>query len=204
MARDIEKGDASQPLANTATTSSSNTTGNNTRIRAKPDPILATCRCFSLVTVLASILCIVVNVISAVRSFRNVSDIFDGIFRCYAVGIAIFVIVAETEWSFIIKFWKVLEYWAGRGMLQIFVAVMTRAYPEVYGERHEVLLLRDIASYTLLSCGLIYVISGVLCIGFLKRARQNKAITTQQAIKDLEDLERRRAELEALLIVDNP
>lgn len=204
MANDIEKGETSQPLANTATTSSSNTTGNITKVRVKPDPVLATCRCFSLVTVLASVLCIVVNVISAIRSFRNVSDIFDGIFRCYAVVIAVFVIVAETEWSFIIKFWKVLEFWAGRGMLQIFVAVMTRAYPEINGERHDLLLLRDIASYALLACGVIYFVSGVLCIGFLKRARQNKAITTQQAIKDLEDLERRRAELEALLIVDNP
>ncbi|CAL5432522.1 unnamed protein product [Camellia sinensis] len=35
--------------------------------------------------------------------------IFDGIFRCYAVVIAMFVVVAETEWGFIIKFWKVLD-----------------------------------------------------------------------------------------------
>ncbi|KAI3525539.1 hypothetical protein L1887_04397 [Cichorium endivia] len=204
MARDIEEGQTSQPLGNTATTSSSNTTGNNAKVKAKPDPVLATCRCFSFVTIMASVLCIIVNVMSAIRSFKNVSDIFDGIFRCYAVIIAVFVIVAETEWSFITKFWKVLEYWAGRGMLQIFVAVMTRAYPDIYGERHEILLLRDIASYTLLTCGLIYVLSGVLCLGFLKRARQNKEVSSHQAIKDLQDLERRRAELEALLIVDTP
>ncbi|KAJ9538014.1 hypothetical protein OSB04_030747 [Centaurea solstitialis] len=208
MAKDIEQGETSQPLANTETTSSSNTTttagGYSIKVKAKPDPVLATCRCFSLITVVAAFLCIVVNVISAIRSFRDVSDIFDGIFRCYAVVIAVFVIVAETEWTFILKFWQVLEYWAGRGMLQIFVAVMTRAYPQIHGERHEVLLLRDIASYMLLACGFIYVVSGVLCIGFLKRARQKKAITTQQAVKDLEELERRRAELEALLLEHNP
>lgn len=39
------------------------------------------------------------------------------------------------------------------------VAVMTRAYPDIYGERHEMLLLRDIASYMLLACGFIYVLS---------------------------------------------
>ncbi|KAK9060310.1 hypothetical protein SSX86_021014 [Deinandra increscens subsp. villosa] len=199
MARDIEESDASQPLANTATTSSS-----NLAVRAKPDPVLATCRCFSFVTVVASVLCIVANVFSAIRSFTNGLDIFDGIFRCYAVVIAVFVVVAETEWSFIIKFSKVLEYWAGRGMLQIFVAVMTRAYPDTYGVRHEILVLQDIASYMLLACGLIYVVSGVLCLGFLKRARQNKEVSAQQAIKDLQELERRRAELEALLVVDTP
>ncbi|KAD2393168.1 hypothetical protein E3N88_40145 [Mikania micrantha] len=155
MARDIEEADISQPLADTATASSSNPI-----VRARPDPVLATCRCFSFVTVVASVLCIVANVFSAIRSFTNGRDIFDGIFRCYAVVIAVFVVVAETEWSFIIKFWKVvLEYWAGRGMLQIFVAVMTRAYPDTYGERHEVLLLQDIASYMLLACGFIYVVS---------------------------------------------
>ncbi|KAL8223870.1 hypothetical protein R6Q57_019345 [Mikania cordata] len=199
MARDIEEADISQPLADTATASSSNPI-----VRARPDPVLATCRCFSFVTVVASILCIVANVFSAIRSFTNGRDIFDGIFRCYAVVITVFVVVAETEWSFIIKFWKVLEYWAGRGMLQIFVAVMTRAYPDTYGERHEVLLLQDIASYMLLACGFIYVVSGVLCLGILKRARQNKEISTQQAIKDLQELERRRAELEALLVFDTP
>ncbi|KAL4591194.1 hypothetical protein LXL04_004147 [Taraxacum kok-saghyz] len=43
------------------------------------------------------------------------------------------------------------------------------------------------------------IIAGVLCLGFLKRARQNKEVSSQQAIKDLHGLERRRAELEALL-----
>jgi hypothetical protein len=33
--------------------------------------------------------------------------VFDGIFRCYAVIIAVIVVVAETEWGFIIKYWKV-------------------------------------------------------------------------------------------------
>ncbi|KAF8411365.1 hypothetical protein HHK36_003914 [Tetracentron sinense] len=172
------------------------------RLRSRADPFLVVCRCFSVVTSLTAILCISVNVLSAVRSFKNGSDIFDGVFRCYAVAIALFVVVAETEWGFIIKFWRILEYWACRGMLQIFVAVMTRAFPDDKGERKDLVLLQDIASYMLLSCGVIYVISGVLCIGFLKRARQHKEITRDQAVKDLEELELRREELEALLLAE--
>jgi len=173
------------------------------RVRKRPDPFLVVCKCFSVVTSLAAILCIAVNILSAVRSFKNGYDIFDGIFRCYAVAIAIFVVVAETEWGFVMKYLQVLEYWVGRGMLQIFVAVMTRAYPETAGQRRELILLQDIAGYLLLACGAVYIISGVLCIGFLKRARQKKEISAEQAIKDLEELERRKEELQALLIEES-
>nr|TKR90927.1 uncharacterized protein D5086_0000228550 [Populus alba] len=149
--------------------------------RPGPDPLLVICRCFSFVTSLTAILCVAVNVLSAVRSFKDGSDVFDGIFRCYAVVIAFIVVVAETEWGFVIKFWKILEYWAGRGMLQIFVAVMTRAFPDYSSNQKEL---------------------GILCIGFLKRSRQKKETTREQAVKDLEELERRREELEQLLIAE--
>lgn len=116
--------------------------------------------------------------------------------------IAFFVVVAETEWGFITKFWKVLEYWAARGMLQIFVAVMTRAFPDYSARQKNLILLQNIASYMLLACGVVYVVSGILCIGYLKRTRQHKEITREQALKDLEQLERRREELEQLLVVE--
>ncbi|KAH1087418.1 hypothetical protein AAZX31_07G167600 [Glycine max] len=189
-------GDVVEQNAAPSTTSSSST------IRNRTDPFLVACRCFSFLTSLAAILCIAVNFLSAVRSFKHASDIFDGIFRCYAVLVAAFVVLAETEWSFILKFSKVLEYWAARGMLQIFAAVMTRAFPDYIGDRRDLFLLQSIASYLLLGCGVVYVVSGILCIGFLKRARQKQEITREQATKDLEELERRREELEQLLLAD--
>ncbi|KAL9321359.1 hypothetical protein ACSQ67_013198 [Phaseolus vulgaris] len=160
-----------------------------TRLRTTPDSFLSLCRCFSFLVVLSSIFCIAVN-------------IFDGIFRCYAVFIACFVVLAETEWSFIIKFWKVVEYWVARGILQIFVAVMTRAFPDYSGERKVLIVLQSIACYMLLACGVIYVVSGILCFGFLKRSLQKQEISREQAAKDLEELERRREELEQLLITE--
>ncbi|XP_041011795.1 uncharacterized protein LOC121255501 isoform X2 [Juglans microcarpa x Juglans regia] len=160
----------------------------STTIRVRSDPFLLVCRGFSVITSLTAILCIVVNVLSAIRSFEDGSDIFDGIFRCYAVGIAFFVVLAETEWGFILKFSKVLEYWVGRGMLQIFVAVMTRAFPDYTGVRKELVLLQNISSYMLLACGVVYLVSGILCIGHLKRVRQQQEITRDQAVKDLEKL----------------
>ncbi|KAK5770477.1 hypothetical protein PVK06_046627 [Gossypium arboreum] len=195
MARNGDpQGDGGEPVLPRASSS--------TRLRSRSDPFLVVCRCFSVITSLTAILCIAVNVLSAFRSFKNGADVFDGIFRCYAVVIAFFVVLAETEWGFIIKFWKVLEYWAGRGMLQIFVAVMTRAFPDYTVKQQDLVLLQNIASYMLLACGVVYIFSGILCIGFLKRSRQQKEITREQAVQDLEELERRREELEQLLLAE--
>jgi len=142
-------------------------------------------------------------VLSAIQSFKNGEDVFDGILRCYAVLIALFVVVAETEWERIQKFWRILEFWVGRGMLQIFVAVMTRALSESSSTKTYLILLREIASYMLLACGVVYIIAGILCCGRLKRSRVNQALTREQAAKDLEELESRREELRALLLERN-
>lgn len=171
-----------------------------TKYRKLRDPFLVICRCFSAISIVSALLCVVVNVLSAIQSFKNGEDVFDGILRCYAVLIALFVVVAETEWERIQKFWRILEYWVGRGMLQVFVAVMTRALSEVTTEKTYIILLREIASYMLLSCGVIYIIAGILCCGRLKRSRLNKEVSREQAAKDLEELERRREELRALLL----
>ncbi|KAI4387165.1 hypothetical protein MLD38_005015 [Melastoma candidum] len=60
--------------------------------------------------------------------------------------------------------------------------------------------LLDVAAYLLLGCVVVYVIVGLLCFGFLKRKRQEKEISRERALRDLEDLERRREELEQFLV----
>ncbi|CAL5411058.1 unnamed protein product [Camellia sinensis] len=46
-------------------------------------------------------------------------------------------------------------------MNEVNVAVMTRTYPEDSGERKELILLQNIASYMLLACGAVYLISQI-------------------------------------------
>ncbi|KAL2936754.1 DNA ligase 1 [Bienertia sinuspersici] len=125
--------EANSPSNSNPSSPTQSNTNSNAPLRRRNAPFLIVCRCFSLITALSAILCIAVNILSAVRSFKHGSDVFDGIFRCYAVALAIIVVLAETEWSLIFKFWKVLEYWPGRSMLQIFVAVMTRAFSDFIG-----------------------------------------------------------------------
>ncbi|XP_027339142.1 uncharacterized protein LOC113852939 [Abrus precatorius] len=166
----------------------------------EPDPFLSLRRCFSFVTAFSAFLCVSINLYSAFLSFNRQSDVFYGIFRCYAVFIGGFVILAETDWDFIIKFSKVLENWVGRGMVQIFVAVMTRAIRDYCGEREEFVYLQSLACYMLFTCGVISVLLGIVDIGFLKSYRQTQEISREQATKDLEELERRREELQRLLV----
>ncbi|KAK4607508.1 hypothetical protein RGQ29_001379 [Quercus rubra] len=44
-------------------------------------------------------------------------------------------------------------------MLQIFVAVMARAFPDYYGVQMELILLENISSYMLMACGVVYLVS---------------------------------------------
>jgi len=171
---------------------------------AQQDTLLYICAILSIVTAVGGLLCLVVNLISLLRSidyhgFDYRVSIFVGVLHFFAVAFALVVVVAETEWGPILRFWKVLDYWVGRGLLQIFVASLTKVLARASGETKAEGLLHDVASWWLLACGIIYIVSGLLCLGTLKRNRLQKADWREQAEKDLEELHRRREELEAQL-----
>ncbi|KAG0566573.1 hypothetical protein KC19_7G073700 [Ceratodon purpureus] len=168
------------------------------------DPLLYVFRVLSIVTAVAALLCLVVNAISLFRSFdyRGFDyrvSVFVGILRCYTAIFAVLVILAETEWERLFRFWRLLEYWVGRGLLQILVAVLTRVLKRASGETSAEGLLHEIASWLLFGCGCVYVVAGLLCLGRIKRNRLKKQNWRVQAQKDLEELHRRRADLEGQL-----
>jgi len=168
------------------------------------DTLLYVCAVLSIVTAVGALLCMVVNLISLLRSFdyRGFDyrvSVFVGIVRVYTVAFAFLVTIAETEWEPIFKFWRVLEYWVGRGALQILVAAMTKVLARASGETRAESLLHEIASWWLFACGILYIVAGLLCIGNVKRSHMKQVNWRQQAQKDLEEVHRRRAELEKQL-----
>jgi len=171
---------------------------------AQTDTLLYICAVLSIVTAVGALLCLVVNLISLLRSFdyRGFDyrvSVFVGILRFYAVAFALLVVIAETEWQPIFRFWKVLEFWVGRGFLQVFVAALTKVLARASGETRAESLLHQIASWWLLGCGIVYIVAGLLCLGAVKRNHMQKANWREQAQKDLEDVHRRREQLEAQL-----
>lgn len=177
----------------------------NVPSNAQNDTLLYVCAILSIVTAIGGLLCLVVNLISLLRSidyrgFDYRVSIFVGVLRFFAVAFALVVVVAETEWGLVLRFWKVLDYWVGRGLLQIFVASLTKVLARASGETRAEGLLHEIASWWLLACGIVYIVAGLLCLGTLKRNRLHKGGDwREQAQKDLEEVHRRRAELEAQL-----
>ncbi|KAG0571584.1 hypothetical protein KC19_VG024400 [Ceratodon purpureus] len=94
---------------------------------------------------------------------------------------------------------QVLDYSVGRGLLQVFVASLTYVLARASGETRAEGLLHEVASWWLLLCGIVYIVAGLLCLGTLKRNRLHKSDWREQAQKDLEEVHRRREELEAQL-----
>ncbi|KAH6555072.1 hypothetical protein KP509_1Z283900 [Ceratopteris richardii] len=80
---------------------------------------------------------------------------------------------------------------------------MTRALSDLESGGKALVILQQLSSYMLLGCGLLYIFSGILCIGHLKRARMKKAKSREEALRDLEELEQRRKELQSLLVRRN-
>ena len=95
-------------------------------VRPGPDPLLVICRCFSFVTSLTAILCVAVNVLSAVRSFKDGSDVRLYISKCiYALGewgsmwgIDVWLVVVLCrflmEYSGVMRWWLRLSWWLRR------------------------------------------------------------------------------------------
>ena len=77
-----------------------------TRLRTRPDPFSIACRCFSVVTCLAALLCVAINILSYVRSFKNGSDVscvFLGNFYFFLCGFCsslFFLWVLGFRWYF--------------------------------------------------------------------------------------------------------
>ena len=60
-------------------------------------------------------------------------------------------------------------------------------------------LYRTVASLSLVACAALYCLGGIFCFGAIRKVRQRREDEILHASTEIEDLERRRRELERLL-----
>lgn len=66
----------------------------------------------------------------------------------------------KSNWHLIAKHIPISNCWIFKVVVYLFsVAVMTRAFPDYSAKQKDLILLQNIASYMLLACGVVYVIS---------------------------------------------
>lgn len=172
------------------------------------DGLLVLCRILNVITAICELLCIAAFAMAIyVRANAPVKDLFymsGQAVRVFGIVWAAGLILIETEWRFLLKLAPLLELWFARGIAQIFIACLTyrEAYSQTESESdfHKSLqLYRTLASAALLTCGFIYIFGGVLCLGAIKRMHARREENLMAAEVEVEELERRRRELNRLL-----
>ncbi|KFM25869.1 hypothetical protein F751_1483 [Auxenochlorella protothecoides] len=157
-----------------------------------------------MVTIICSLVCAAAfGMAIAVRVHAPDKDIYylsGQAVRVYGLLTAILVVFVELEVAALAAWWPLLEIWIGRAMLQSFVGVLTyrEALPRGDTDFHRSLALyRGIASVALLVCSGVYAVGWISC---LVRTRRDQRLRKAQA--EYEALERRRAELQRLLVTE--
>lgn len=92
MATNTAEGEISTPVSSGGDSSSTSPV----RARTRTDSFLIVCRCFSVITVAAALLCIAVNILAAVRSFKNVMDVSIS-FNCSQLFLQTFGVYTEMK-----------------------------------------------------------------------------------------------------------
>lgn len=170
------------------------------------DCLLHTCRIFNFLTAICAMLCaLAFGMAMWVRGEAPLKDahFYSGqAVRVFGIGLALLVVMVETEWHRVLALAPLLDAWLGRGLLQIFVATLTyrEAYPSGNTDFHKSTnLYRSAASLSLLVCGTVYILGAVTCIGVIKNAKQRQEAAVTAAEAELDRMERRKKDLERQL-----
>jgi hypothetical protein len=172
------------------------------------DALLAFCRTLNGLTALALILCGTSFGISiavwAQIAHESLYSASGQAVRCFGCVLAVSLVLIECEWKVALRAAPLLDLWVGRCTAYAFVASLTyrEAMPrsdETTDAHKSLALYRNAASVLLLVCAGVYGIGGVLCMGAIRRAREQREERLVAAVGEMEALEQRRRELQRLL-----
>eukprot|EP00658_Telonema_sp_P-2_P039770 TRINITY_DN28409_c0_g1_i1.p1 TRINITY_DN28409_c0_g1~~TRINITY_DN28409_c0_g1_i1.p1 ORF type:complete len:144 (+),score=30.92 TRINITY_DN28409_c0_g1_i1:253-684(+) len=118
--------------------------------------------------------------------------------RVFGVGLNLAIILAELGWFRIMTVAPLLEYWPFKGCFIVYVGLSQMASCLQMDEAN-IAGFADAVSYTLIGCGVVYTVSGILCIQMVLEWRRQKRKAYKDNVQELQELENRRTELKQLI-----
>lgn len=171
------------------------------------DPFLFLCRVLNVITALCLILCAaafcMAMILRGEAPTKDAYMISGQLVRLFGLALSLLCVLLESEWRFVFKLAPLMEMWLARGLAYLFLASLTfrEAYPaeEMTDFQKSLQLYRTVASLSLAICAGVYCLGGVCCVGAIRKMRQRREDEMLHAEGEIEELERRRRELQRLL-----
>lgn len=158
-------------------------------VHTERDGLLIACRVLNIATVASLALCalgLAVTMVSSAYGWSGSSLSILGylsfqIVRLYGIVLCLACILIETEISIVLARMPLMKIWVCRGFFYAFLASLT--YMTSLGEEAWSVVI-SIAVVSCLSCALVYIMGGVLCVGFISQRRRNH----EQQVREAERL----------------
>mmetsp|Transcript_28317 Transcript_28317/g.50580 ORF Transcript_28317/g.50580 Transcript_28317/m.50580 type:complete len:195 (-) Transcript_28317:161-745(-) len=174
------------------------------------DCFLVFCRTVNTITALCASLCLVAQVMAVCVQYRSpilmdMDRIYQQLIRMFAAVLCVVVVLVETEWERLMAMMRILEFWVMRGLLQVFLALLTLELATAGGDSDfskSVRLYRLVSGCSLMVCGIFYILGGCCCFAALKKARHRRIVERMKAHADLLMIEKQREDLRNLLSSD--
>jgi len=160
-----------------------------TPLHTERDGLLIACRVLNIATVASLILCalgLAATMVSSAYGWSSSPLSLLGylsfqIVRLYGIVLCLACILIETEISIVLARMPLMKLWVCRGFFYAFLASLT--YMTSLGEEDWSVVI-SIAVVSCLGCALVYVMGGVLCVGFISQRRRNH----EQQVREAERL----------------
>mmetsp|Transcript_40893 Transcript_40893/g.85326 ORF Transcript_40893/g.85326 Transcript_40893/m.85326 type:complete len:215 (-) Transcript_40893:12-656(-) len=167
----------------------------------RPDCILRWCRCISAVDVLVLLAATVACMASMITGNHQLA-----VMGLKGTSVAFcWILIAEqltrkSSWcpcAILRQFFPLLDYWVGRGLLHLFIALQMEGMNDMERDADEgVKTFVETSSLALLAMGGFFTAGAFLCFGPLERRQQRLATRKEEVMRELTDLERRKKALE--------
>ena len=186
----------------------------------KGNLFLRLCNALNMISAISGGMASLFHILYLLYDQWNINTVGYVIVRIYGILFGLLIILQEMEYSSFFKYFGFLDNWVGRGLFILFCGAVVHCLDEfqsqklannnsngdVEGEVVDAIAnnqliqtLRSFISLMLYSCGLLYIILGLLCIKSLKMRELTIIRRKKQAAIQTTKLKEHKNEIEKLL-----